>query len=185
MINIDKITNNSPSGYAIKKLFHFRHRSSHLKAKVSNRSSCRIPFNHVAFLGIAKLVQAACAHFLKEWIKAEHKLLFVVLWCILAAGSLVLLLIERPWSRPGLNHWKVHQYRRLFFSRKNKERFIIEIMENTDTSPPWGNRLFFFDVLTTVEQDHTFWSSIGRTNVSHAMGSHGSPDVQVPMSDTL
>ncbi|KAG0223715.1 putative zinc transporter msc2 [Mortierella sp. GBA43] len=66
----------------------------------------RIPFNHLAFLGIAKLVQAGCAHFLKEWIKAEHKSLSIALWCTMVAGSLVLLLIERPWSRPSINLWK-------------------------------------------------------------------------------
>ncbi|KAG0329864.1 putative zinc transporter msc2 [Dissophora globulifera] len=80
MINLDKITSHSnPSG---------------------------IPFNHIAFLGIAKLVQAACAHFMKEWMAVEHIPLAVVLWWILAAGSVVLLLIERPWSRPTIGSWK-------------------------------------------------------------------------------
>lgn len=67
----------------------------------------RIPFNHIAFLGIAKLIQAASAHFLREWIHAEHKPLVVVLfWMLLAAGA-VLLVIERPGSRPGFGTWKV------------------------------------------------------------------------------
>ncbi|KAF9543352.1 putative zinc transporter msc2 [Mortierella hygrophila] len=80
MINLDKITSNSSSG---------------------------IPFNHIAFLGIAKLVQAASAHFLREWIKLEHKPLGVVLFCILATAAVVLLAIERPWSRPaGMDTWK-------------------------------------------------------------------------------
>ncbi|KAF9362136.1 putative zinc transporter msc2 [Mortierella sp. AD094] len=80
MINLDKITSHSQSS--------------------------GIPFNHIAFLGIAKLIQAACAHFLKEWIKVEHKPLAVVLWWILAAGGAVLLLIERPWSKPSVGSWK-------------------------------------------------------------------------------
>ncbi|KAF9387522.1 putative zinc transporter msc2 [Podila verticillata] len=80
MINLDKITSHS-------------------------RSS-GIPFNHIAFLGIAKLIQAASAHFLREWIHAEHKPLVVVLfWMLLAAGA-VLLVIERPGSRPGFGTWK-------------------------------------------------------------------------------
>ncbi|KAF9206601.1 putative zinc transporter msc2 [Haplosporangium sp. Z 27] len=79
MINLDKITSHSASG---------------------------IPFNHIAFLGIAKLIQAASAHFLREWIKIEHKPLAVVLWWILAAGGAILLLIERPWSKPGAGSWK-------------------------------------------------------------------------------
>ncbi|KAG0216404.1 putative zinc transporter msc2 [Mortierella sp. GBA30] len=80
MINLDKITSHSqPSG---------------------------IPFNHIAFLGIAKLIQTACAHFLREWIRTEHKPLAVVLWWILAAGGAALVLIERPWSRLGMDGWK-------------------------------------------------------------------------------
>ncbi|KAI1304083.1 putative zinc transporter msc2 [Mortierella claussenii] len=74
--------------------------------KITSHPSTGIPFNHIAFLGIAKLIQAACAHFLKEWIRVEHKPLTVVLWWILAAGSLVLLLIERPWSRSSAGSWK-------------------------------------------------------------------------------
>lgn len=80
----------------------------------TNLSSCleryRIPFNHIAFLGIAKLIQAACAHFLREWIRLEHKPLGVVLWCILATAAVVLLAIERPWSRPT-DSWKVKNKR--------------------------------------------------------------------------
>lgn len=71
------------------------------------RCTTRIPFNHIAFLGIAKLIQAASAHFLKEWIHVEHKPLAVVLfWMLLTAGA-VLLVIERPGSRPGFGTWKV------------------------------------------------------------------------------
>ncbi|KAG0052647.1 putative zinc transporter msc2 [Gryganskiella cystojenkinii] len=80
MINLDKITSHSQAS--------------------------GIPFNHIAFLGIAKLIQAACAHFLREWIRVEHKPLAVVLFWILLAGSAVLLLIERPWSRVGVSSWK-------------------------------------------------------------------------------
>ncbi|KAF9922089.1 putative zinc transporter msc2 [Linnemannia zychae] len=79
MINLDKITNNSSSG---------------------------IPFNHIAFLAVAKLIQSACAHFLREWIRLEHKPLAIVLWGILATASVVLLAIERPWSRPSMDNWK-------------------------------------------------------------------------------
>ena len=67
----------------------------------------RIPFNHIAFLGIAKLIQSACAHYLHEWIRTEHKPLALLLFWICAAGGLVLLLIERPWSKPGMGTWKV------------------------------------------------------------------------------
>ncbi|KAF9434797.1 putative zinc transporter msc2 [Entomortierella beljakovae] len=74
--------------------------------KITNTSSSGIPFNHIAFLGIAKLIQSACAHFLKEWIRVEHKPLAVVLWWILVAGGAVLLLIERPWSKPSAGGWK-------------------------------------------------------------------------------
>lgn len=127
MINIDKITNHTPSGYATAAPFKILlHSVARFKAEKKKKEYLtvvlllyRIPFNHVAFLGIAKLVQAACTHFLKEWIKAENKPLLVVLWCILAAGSLVLLLVERPWSRPGLNHWKVHEGTPGDYSRKN------------------------------------------------------------------
>ncbi|KAG0343793.1 putative zinc transporter msc2 [Podila humilis] len=80
MINLDKITSHS-------------------------RSS-GIPFNHLAFLGIAKLIQAASAHFLREWIRIEHKPLVVVLFWMLAAAGSILLVIERPWSRPGFGTWK-------------------------------------------------------------------------------
>ncbi|KAG0279295.1 putative zinc transporter msc2 [Linnemannia exigua] len=73
--------------------------------KITNNSSSRIPFNHIAFLGIAKLIQAACAHVLREWIKLDHKPLGVVLWCILATASVALLAIERPWSR-STDSWK-------------------------------------------------------------------------------
>ncbi|KAF9961754.1 putative zinc transporter msc2 [Mortierella alpina] len=80
MINLDKITSHShPLG---------------------------IPFNHIAFLGIAKLIQSACAHYLHEWIRTEHKPLALLLFWICAAGGLVLLLIERPWSKPGMGTWK-------------------------------------------------------------------------------
>ncbi|KAG0096270.1 putative zinc transporter msc2 [Podila epicladia] len=80
MINLDKITSHS-------------------------RSS-GIPFNHIAFLGIAKLIQAASAHFLREWIHVEHKPLAVVLFWMLLAASAVLLVVERPGSRPGFGTWK-------------------------------------------------------------------------------
>ncbi|KAG0026061.1 putative zinc transporter msc2, partial [Podila clonocystis] len=80
MINLDKITSHS-------------------------RSS-GIPFNHIAFLGIAKLIQAASAHFLREWIHVEHKPLAVVLFWMLLAAGVVLLVIERPGSRPGFGTWK-------------------------------------------------------------------------------
>ncbi|KAF9938311.1 putative zinc transporter msc2 [Mortierella alpina] len=80
MINLDKITSHShPLG---------------------------VPFNHIAFLGIAKLIQSACAHFLHEWIRTEHKPLASLLFWICAAGGIVLLLIERPWSKPGTGTWK-------------------------------------------------------------------------------
>ncbi|KAG0027662.1 putative zinc transporter msc2 [Podila clonocystis] len=53
-----------------------------------------------------KLIQAASAHFLREWIHLEHKPLAVVLfWMLLAAGA-ILLVIERPGSRPGFGTWK-------------------------------------------------------------------------------
>ncbi|KAF9584705.1 putative zinc transporter msc2 [Lunasporangiospora selenospora] len=80
MIDLDKITSHShPSG---------------------------IPFNHIAFLGIAKLIHSACAHFLKEWIRTEHRAIEPLLWSVLTAGAVVLLVIERPWTRHSLDRWK-------------------------------------------------------------------------------
>ncbi|KAG0236212.1 hypothetical protein BGW42_003857 [Actinomortierella wolfii] len=74
--------------------------------KITHQSPSMIPYNHIAFLSIAKMIHAGCAHYLREWIRPgqhylQHHPLSVSLFWLLAMGALISLSIERPWSRKG------------------------------------------------------------------------------------